>query len=66
MKLLLPFLDQRENPHRKRIRLLGLRVEKLSCEMNRVGVLDRLFTELDICISAQDFGQTSKLTDYSA
>lgn len=66
MKLLLPFLDQRENPHRKRIRLFGLRVEKLSCEMNRVGVLDRLFTELDICISAQDFGQTSKLTDYSA
>ncbi|UVT15177.1 MAG: DNA polymerase IV [Nitrospira sp.] len=30
MKLLLPFLDRRENPHRKRIRLLGLRVERLS------------------------------------
>lgn len=29
MKLMLPFLDRRENPHRKRIRLLGLRVEKL-------------------------------------
>jgi DNA polymerase IV (DinB-like DNA polymerase) len=30
MKLMLPFLDRRENPHRKFIRLLGLRVEKLS------------------------------------
>jgi nucleotidyltransferase/DNA polymerase involved in DNA repair len=30
LKLLLPFLDRRENPHRKLIRLLGLRVEKLS------------------------------------
>ena len=29
LKLLLPFLDRRENPMRKRIRLLGLRVEKL-------------------------------------
>ena len=29
LKLLLPFLDRRENPARKRIRLLGLRVEKL-------------------------------------
>jgi DNA polymerase IV (archaeal DinB-like DNA polymerase) len=29
LKLLLPFLDRRENPHRKLIRLLGLRVEKL-------------------------------------
>lgn len=66
MRLMLPFLDQRENQHRKRIRLLGLRVEKLGSEMNRVGLLDRLFTELDICIPAQDFGQTSKLTDYSA
>ncbi len=30
MKLMLPFLDRRENPHRKLIRLLGLRVQKLS------------------------------------
>ena len=30
LKLLLPFLDRRENPQRKLIRLLGLRVEKLS------------------------------------
>jgi DNA polymerase IV (archaeal DinB-like DNA polymerase) len=44
MKLMLPFLDRRENPHRKLIRLLGLRVEKLNCKMNRVGLLDRLFT----------------------
>jgi DNA polymerase IV (DinB-like DNA polymerase) len=29
LKLLLPFLDRRENPHRKLIRLLGLRAEKL-------------------------------------
>jgi DNA polymerase IV (DinB-like DNA polymerase) len=29
LKLLLPFLDRRENPRRKLIRLLGLRVEKL-------------------------------------
>jgi DNA polymerase IV (DinB-like DNA polymerase) len=28
-KLLLPFLDRRENPRRQRIRLLGVRVEKL-------------------------------------
>jgi len=28
-KLLLPFLDRRENPHRKLIRLVGVRVEKL-------------------------------------
>ena len=30
LKLLLPFLDRRENPRRKLIRLLGFRVEKLS------------------------------------
>jgi len=30
LRLLLPFLDQRENPHRKRVRLLGVRVEKLA------------------------------------
>lgn len=30
LKLLLPFLDRRENPRQKLIRLLGLRVEKLS------------------------------------
>ncbi|MBK9308538.1 MAG: DNA polymerase IV [Nitrospira sp.] len=29
LKLLMPFLDRRENPHRKRIRLLGVRLEKL-------------------------------------
>ena len=29
-KLLLPFLDRRENPHRKALRLVGVRVEKLS------------------------------------
>ncbi len=29
LKLLLPFLDRRENPRRKLIRLVGLRVEKL-------------------------------------
>jgi len=29
LKLLLPFLDHRENPQRKLFRLLGLRVEKL-------------------------------------
>src|SRR6185437_10596553 len=44
MKLMLPFLDRRENPHRKLIRLLGLRVEKLSCEMTPGGLLYRLFT----------------------
>lgn len=30
MKLLMPFLDRRENPGRKPIRLLGVRVEKLA------------------------------------
>jgi DNA polymerase IV (DinB-like DNA polymerase) len=30
LKLLLPFLDRRENPRRKLIRMLGVRVEKLS------------------------------------
>ncbi|MBI2055366.1 MAG: hypothetical protein HYT42_00530 [Candidatus Sungbacteria bacterium] len=30
LRLLLPFLDQRENPRRKLIRLIGVRVEKLS------------------------------------
>ncbi|OGM94621.1 hypothetical protein A2524_00415 [Candidatus Wolfebacteria bacterium RIFOXYD12_FULL_48_21] len=29
LKLLLPFLDQRENPHRKAIRLIGVKMEKL-------------------------------------
>lgn len=29
LKLLLPFLDRRENPRRQRIRLLGVRLEKL-------------------------------------
>jgi DNA polymerase IV (archaeal DinB-like DNA polymerase) len=28
-KLLMPFLDERENPHRKLIRLIGVRLEKL-------------------------------------
>lgn len=34
LKLLMPFLDRRGNPHRKLIRLLGLRVEKFhdSCQ----------------------------------
>lgn len=32
MKLFLPFLDRRENPQRKLIRLLGVRVEKLGRE----------------------------------
>ena len=30
MKLMLPFLDRRENPRQQLIRLLGLRVEKLN------------------------------------
>ena len=30
MKIMMPFLDVRENPRRKKIRLLGIRVEKLS------------------------------------
>jgi len=29
MKLFVPFLDERENPHGKLIRLIGVRVEKL-------------------------------------
>ena len=29
MKLFMPFLDRRENPYRKLIRLLGVRLEKL-------------------------------------
>ena len=32
MKLLMPFLDRRENPKRKLIRLIGVRVEKLGKE----------------------------------
>jgi nucleotidyltransferase/DNA polymerase involved in DNA repair len=32
MKLLMPFLDRRENPRRKLIRLIGVRVEKLGKE----------------------------------
>jgi len=32
MKLFLPFLDRRENPRRKLIRLIGVRVEKLGRE----------------------------------
>ena len=30
LKLLLPFLDKRENPYKMRIRLLGVRIEKLA------------------------------------
>lgn len=30
LKLLLPFLDVRENPHRKAIRLIGVKIEKLT------------------------------------
>ena len=30
MKLVAPFLDSRQNPHRKQIRLIGIRIEKLS------------------------------------
>lgn len=44
MKLMLPFLDRRENPRQKLIRLVSLRVEKLNCEMNPVGLFDRLLT----------------------
>jgi hypothetical protein len=29
LQLLLPFLDSRENPKRKKIRLVGVRAEKL-------------------------------------
>lgn len=43
LKLLLPFLDRRENPHRKRIRLLGLRVEKLEVHAQPSGDLLDLF-----------------------
>ena len=32
MKLLIPFLDRRENPKGKLIRLIGVRVEKLGKE----------------------------------
>ena len=35
MKLFLPFLDHRENPRRKLIRLIGVRVEKLGREETR-------------------------------
>lgn len=30
MRLFMPFLDRRENPQRKLIRLLGVRLEKLA------------------------------------
>ena len=44
LKLLLPFLDRRDNPNRKRIRLLGLRVEKLEaqapCSVDSPGLFD--------------------------
>lgn len=30
LKLFMPFLDARENPHKKQVRLLGVRIEKLS------------------------------------
>lgn len=33
IKLLLPFLDSRANPRRKSIRLIGVRLEKLSCRL---------------------------------
>lgn len=40
MKLLLPFLDMQKNPQKKKIRMIGLRVEKLSKEVRyRQGVL---------------------------
>jgi len=32
LKLLLPFLDGRENPRRKMIRLIGVKIEKLQPE----------------------------------
>ncbi len=32
MKLLMPFLDRRDNPRSKLIRLIGVRVEKLGKE----------------------------------
>ncbi len=43
LKLLLPFLDRRENPARKRIRLLGLRVEKLEAQSHYTGEALDLF-----------------------
>ena len=30
LELLLPFLDDRENPQRRKLRLIGVRAEKLS------------------------------------
>lgn len=35
LKLFMPFLDKRENPGRKPIRLLGVRVEKLGMELSK-------------------------------
>ncbi len=35
LQLLLPFLDARENPRRKKIRLIGVRIEKLTIEGDR-------------------------------
>ena len=37
MKLLMPYLDRRKNPNRKPIRLIGVRIEKLS-EPNNMGI----------------------------
>jgi len=31
LELLLPFLDERENPRHRKLRLIGVRAEKLSC-----------------------------------
>lgn len=38
LRLILPFLDARENPKRKKIRLIGVRAEKLLREPISPGV----------------------------
>lgn len=42
LQLFLPFLDQRENPRKKLIRLLGVRVEKLSLSVKKHTVNKKL------------------------
>ncbi|HET8760359.1 MAG TPA: DNA polymerase IV [Nitrospiria bacterium] len=46
MKLFLPFLDRRENPRRKLVRLIGLRVEKLGREASGTSTGKRAGSQL--------------------
>jgi hypothetical protein len=53
-QFLLPFFDARQNPRRKKIRLIGVRVEKLLRESSRTDAQEPLALESDAHDGAEE------------